>query len=247
MRSENFSNGFVWLGVVAAALSTIKALNTFLDLGFKGIWADILNFYTGITEPFRVLVSKIPFLVDAPIWLPDVLLLYVVMVMAGLRSTVLPYRFDDYYRMHNTRRTFDVEFSRHAGETFDEFVERQDEFDRETMISCAQGDDKFVVKLQEIIPRWELIFRQSLKCLTLLPVVSLEPFRKMDNSIRFVRQMLKKPNLADGMIEYESESGRAFYAKWALEVDKIRLDGFLQIISLPILVALFLIGATYIN
>lgn len=247
MRSENFSNGFVWLGVLAAALSTIKALNAFLDFGFKGIWADILKFYTGITEPFRVLISKIPFSVDAPIWLPDVLLLYIVMVMAGLRSTVLPYRFDDYYKMHNIRRTFDVEFLRRAGETFDEFVKRQDEFDRETMISCAHGDDKFVVTLAEFIPRWELVFRQSLKCLTLLPVVSLEPFRKMDNSIRFVRQMLKKANSADEMIEYESESARGFYAKWALKVDKIRLDGFLQIISLPLLVAMFLIGATYIN
>lgn len=247
MRSENFSNGFVWLGVLAAALSSVKALNAFLDLGFKGVWADVLDYYTEITEPFRVLVSKIPFLLDAPIWLPDVLLLYVVVVMAGLRSTVLPYRFDDYYKMHNTRRTYDVEFSRHANETFDEFIERQDQFDRERMIACATGDEKFVVKLQEIIPRWELVARQSLKCLTLLPVLSLEPFRKMDNSIRFIRQMLKKENSEDGMIEYEHEGRRGFYAKWALEVDKIRLDGFLQIISLPILVALFLIGATYIN
>jgi hypothetical protein len=247
LRSDNFTNGFVWLGVVAATLSTIKALNAFLDFGFKGIWADILKFYTGITEPFRVLVSKIPFVVDAPIWLPDVLLLYGVLVMTGFRSTVLPYRFDDYYRMHNIRRTFEVEFLRHADETFDEFFERQSEFVREAMISCEQRDDKFVAQLQEIIPRWELVFRQSLKCLTLWPAISLEPFRKMDNSIRFVRKLLKKSDSAAGMIEYESEGRRGFYAKWALEVDKIRLDGFLQIISLPVLVALFLIGATYIN
>ncbi|WP_299852804.1 hypothetical protein [uncultured Roseovarius sp.] len=247
MRSENFSNGFVWLGVLLAALSSVKALNAFLDFGFKGIWADILTYYTRVTEPFRVLVSKIPFLVDAPDWLPDVLLLYAILVMAGLRSTVLPYRFDDYYRMHNTRRTYDVEYSRDANETFDEFFERQDEFDRERMISCVQNDDRFIVKLRDIIPRWELIFRQTVKCLTLWPIISLEPLRKMDNSIRFVRQMLKKAVSGDGTIEFETEGRRGFYAKWAIDVDKLRLDGFLQIISLPILVTLFLIGATYIN
>lgn len=247
MRSENFSNGFVWLGVILAALSSVKALNSFLDFGFKGLWADVLNYYTKVTEPFRVLVSKIPLFVDAPVWLPDVILLYLVLVMAGLRSTALPLRFDDYYRKHNTRRTYDVEFSRHANETTEEFLSRQDEFDRERMIACITHEQKFVVRLAEIIPRWELLFRQSLKCLTLLPVITLEPFRKMDNSISFVRQMLRKASPTDSFIEYENEGRRGSYAKWAIEVDRIRLDGFLQIISLPILVALFLLGATYIN
>lgn len=247
MRTENFSNGLVWLSVFMAALSSVKALNAFLDFGFIGIWADVLNYYTKATDPFRVLVSKIPFVVDAPIWLADVLLLYFVLVMAGLRSTVLPYRFDDYYRMHNTRRTYDVKYSRHASETFAEFFERQDEFDLERMVSCVQDDDNFVVKLRDTISRWELIFLQTSKCLTLWPIVSLEPLRKMYNSISTVRQMSKKAVLGEDMIEYETEGGHTLYAKWAINADKLRLDGFMQIISLPVLVTLFLIGATYIK
>jgi hypothetical protein len=247
LRSENLSNGFVWLSVILAALSSIKALNSFLDFGFKGIWADVLDYYARVTDPLRVLVSKIPFLVDAPIWLPDVVLLYLVLVMAGFRSTALPLCIDDYYRMHNTRRTYDDEFSRHANETVDEFLARHDASDRETIITVKTHDDKFVVHFAETIPRWELLSRQFLKCLTLLPVITLEPFRKMDNSAGFIRQMLRNAKPSDNFIKYEKDGRRAIYAKRAIEVDKLRLDGFLQIISLPILVALFLIGATYIN
>lgn len=247
MRYEKFTNGFVWLSILVGAISSVKALNAFLDFGFEGVWADILSYYSEITEPLRLLVSKIPLFVDAPAWLTDFLLLYLVLVMTGVRSTVLPYRFDDYYRMHNTRRTYKVEFSRHGDETLDEFLDHQDKFDLEHLQSAMHKDDKFVVTLRQIIPRWELVTRQFLKCFTLLPVITLEPLRSMDKPARFVRQMLKNASPDSTVIPYKDDGGEGFYARWALEVDKIRLDGVIQIISLPILVALFLIGATYIN
>lgn len=249
MRSDSFFNGFVWLGIIAGGLSSIRALNSFIDFGFKGIWLEVLDHYSKITQPIRELISNMLFVVEIPDWLPDVLILYSVLVMAGIRSTVMPLRFPDYCRMHNTRRTYEARYPREDMEDIAEFFARQIEFTREECVGAASHDDHFVVSMREIIPKWELVVRQSLKCMTLIPVLTLEPYRKMDISASFVRKLRKRgATSSDSMVEYETEDGaNGLYARWALDVEMIRLSGVYQIISLPLLVILFLLGATYLS
>lgn len=244
LQPGSLTNGFAWLSVLVAALSSVKALNTFFEFGLQGIWFDVINYYTELTQPFRELISRLFEAFSPPAWAADVMILYLVLVAAGVRATVLPLRFDEYFWVVRIKRTYVKEFPRQANQDLKEFLENQTVFPDEEFASATERDEFFEVTLKVLAKRWETVIWQFLKCLTMAPVVTLEPYRMTKLPFRLARSLSKKAKPKEFIVWNDERT--AAYSKISVELDMMRYQCALQILLLPVIVILFLLGATYV-
>jgi hypothetical protein len=245
MQKDGISSGFLWLGIIAGALSSVNALNSFLDFGFKGIWRDITQYYSDLTSPFRDLIERIFVSFDVPVWMPDIVILYFVLVLAGIRATVLPFRSDEYFNAHNVKRVYKKTVPRQNDEDFDAFLARQADFSLDKISSATTKDDHFDLTMLVLFSRRELVIINILKSITLFPVITLEPYRKTDTRFNFAKNMLKKSKNNEMFIS--EGDGKAVYSRWYLQSEKIKYQSAIQIISLPLIVVIFILTGTYIS
>lgn len=247
MRSDGLTNGFAWLGVVVGALSVVKVLNVVIDLGLTGVWADILQYYNELTYPLRELVFRIPFSTYFPIWLPDALVLYSVLLIAGLRATVLPLRSAEYYMSESRKDYREISVPRIPQEVARAFlVDADKSVNTGELTSIQTHVNHSTIGFVRIVPRWKLVIHQSIICLTLLPVITLEPVRNLRMPVIEFFRIQEEPNPANYEFKYRNGEGGHF-ASWFVESERMKLNGAAQIISLPLFVLLFLVGAAYIS
>lgn len=246
--SKNISEPLIWLGILASSLSAVRALNSWFEFGFQGVWKDILDYYSQITHPFRVLVFNIFSEYSVPNWLPDMMILYLVLFIAGYRASVLPLVEQRYLSVHNTARIETRKFPDDLPDDMDinekvPMWASQYGFDPQNVRSWTSKDGYVEAEIKIVRPTWLVYLRRTVRCLTLLPVLTLEPYRSMSHSPLTTLRLLKmkEPN------EFFVKDRGSYYTVHWLEFNLAQFHRALQIIALPVLVAVFLFLGTYLS
>jgi hypothetical protein len=197
--------------------------------------------------PFRELINNLFSNYDIPSWLPDILILYVVLVMAGYRATVFPLKYRRYLSLYNTKR-IDTLFLSDPDTEGSDFNERlavwakEYNFESDCFLQGETKDGICEARIKVECPTWQVYAYRTLRCLTLYPVISLEPYRKMSHSPKKLLQLLKSKENDDGFVK----EGNTSYTVHGLEFDLAQLHRALQIVALPVLVSFFIFLGTYL-
>lgn len=235
----------VWLGVFVSALSVVKIMNTYLQFGFSGIWGDILSYYTDLTQPLRELFELLPFLSDFPSWAPDVFLLYVLLFAVGFRATMIPLFDEEFFAVENIRGTRDEVFPRLDGEDHKDLLDREPKVRDGEYASIGQGKHEFTVRF--IVREKPIVtyIRQLLKCIVLWPIYTLEPYRKLYFPLSDYVRVVVPLDEDHTSFEFVGSLAKAIVPLRTIKIETIKLNGVLQIVSLPVMVALFFVLAVY--
>lgn len=247
---RQMSETFSWLVIFVAALSAVNALNKLFELGFHGIWLDMLAYYNNLTQPFRDLIFKIFPSIYIPAWLPDVLILYFILVGAGIRATLWPLKNDDYYSSNNLKKmkVFKIPKIRSEDEMDDpvSFWAEKYNFHKDNFMYAIGDGVCLEIHLKEVKPRWQLYVTTFLCCLTLYPVVTLEPYRKMRIAPSKLFSLLKDVRPEKGTVEEFSDDGKIIYTVHGLKFQRAQFHRAFQIVLLPIFVVIFVFCGTYL-
>ena len=240
------SSGLVWLGILAAALSAVNALNTLLDFGISGFWSDILEYYSSLVEPLRKLISRVPLPFDLPSWSTDIFILYIVLVVSGMRATLMPLRTPSYFSNENIIGAQEKWFPKAGWRDAKHFIDTQEYMPRDDISSVTPDEKGYkVVSLMRERPA-STVAKRLVKCFLLWPILTFEPFRSRYFSIKDLLAARKAANSSELFVKLPSVTGSRLLNKERLYIDYMKMEGALQIIALPAVVFMFVFCGAYL-
>ncbi|MEP4036078.1 hypothetical protein [Pseudophaeobacter sp.] len=238
---------FVWFAAVASSMSLLKALGRYIEGGYSGVIQDMVDFYTNLTDPFRHILSELTF-PELPNWTADAILIYLTLLICGIRSTVLTLN-EPSILSSEIHSRFSIKKLYASGENgaheIFETIQKMQGWTSDEVKKLDGKPIRFEGKARRYPTEAEIRRRKLILSLLLWPVVSCEPLRKLRYPLSHYFLPWKQREQKSGVFERTIRGKTEGIGGQRLEYERLRFQTVMQLFALPTFTVVFLLLGTY--